>query len=93
MKEVEITCDVYCRWTASPPAYRVYVDNDLLTERTYVWDISEQFVRENIIVNIEPGAHSLRIEPVNPEVTSFSIRNITINKQPVTLVNNQFIIQ
>lgn len=93
MQEVVMSLDVMCAWEITPPAYRLYVDNDLLTERSYIWNNNEQFVRENIIVNLEPGIHTLRIEPVNPEFGGFSNRNFTVNSQPAALVNNQFIIQ
>ena len=46
MNEVHITVDVYCNWEADPQGYRVYIDDDLLTERTYLWRNNEYFVQE-----------------------------------------------
>lgn len=82
MKEVYITVDIYCKWDVEPQAYRVYVDDDLLTERTYLWRNTDQYVQENIIINVEPGQHCFKLEPVNKDFTGFSTRNFTINHQP-----------
>jgi hypothetical protein len=81
MTEYLITVDLYCNWEVEPQAYRIYVDQDLLTERTYFWRNSEQYVQENIIVNIEPGQHYLKIEPVNKEFSGFYYTNFAVNKE------------
>lgn len=83
MVEARITVEVYCNWTAEPKAYRVYFDDDLLTERTYAWRNSDQYIQENIIVLAEPGAHTLRIVPVDPSFMGFYTRHVTVNGQPV----------
>ena len=54
--------DVYCTWSDSPPVYRIYVDNDLITERTFVWPSYKAFIREHLICNIDEGLHRIRVE-------------------------------
>lgn len=94
MMEVEISAEIHCEWDQQAPVYRVYVDQDLLTERTYRWINPEQFVCERIIVNLEPGIHKLEIQSVNPaDQSKFSVRNVHVNHQLVPYVNNQIIIQ
>jgi hypothetical protein len=93
MKEVKITADIYCDRNFKPlefatdvqKSYRVYVDGDLLTERTYIWDNNEQFVRENIVVNIEPGVHEFKVIPAYPYYDVFTFKNFTVNNQPCIL--------
>lgn len=92
MKEVAVTVDIYCNWEAVPEAYRVYVDDVLLTERTYHWRNTEQFVQENMLLNLEPGHHQFKLEPVNPTFTGFYTKNLTVNAEPVDSHNGQFII-
>jgi hypothetical protein len=65
MLEHKLTVDVYASWGDVAPRYRVYVDNDLLTERDFIWNGTEFYIRENIIVNLNAGAHTLRIEQIN----------------------------
>ena len=88
MNDHKITADVYAHWGEVEPRYRVYVDNDLLTERDFIWPGHEIFIRENIVVRLEPGAHILRIEQVNTG-GSIEIRNITVDGEPST---NEFVI-
>jgi hypothetical protein len=77
-RECSITADVYASWSSGHPTYRVYVDNDLLTERDFTWPGPEIFIRENIIVNLTPGAHSVKIEHVNQHGT-LTVKNIQVD--------------
>ena len=65
MKEHTLSVDVYASWGDVSPRYRVYVDTDLLTERDFIWSGTEQYVREHVIVNLNPGEHTLRVEQIN----------------------------
>lgn len=40
---------------ACPPRYRIYVDNDLITERSWIWKDSITCLQENIWVNLNGG--------------------------------------
>lgn len=72
-----ITVDVHGHWSIMPPSYRIYVDNDLLTERTFSWPGYQVFIRENIICDLAPGIHTVRIENCSPH-GSFKIDNLRI---------------
>ena len=89
MREVSITVDVMCNWDIEPPQYRLYVDDDLLTERTYIWRNNEQYVRERIIVNLSPGIHSLRVETSN-KGCKFYCMNFKIDNNRAYFVDNRF---
>ena len=41
--------------------YRIYVDNDMLTERTFGWPAYKIYIRENLICLLEPGLHQLKV--------------------------------
>ena len=73
-----ITADVYAHWGDRSPAYRVYVDGDLLTERDFGWPGHEVFIRENIEVNLLPGVHKLVIEHING-YGSLQVKDIIVN--------------
>lgn len=76
--EHKITVDVYASWSTTSPRYRVYVDRDLLTERDFVWSGSDTYIREHIIVNLQSGTHSLKIEQVG-NTGSIRTKNITVD--------------
>ena len=81
MSEHKITVDIYAHWDGKPPRYRIYVNSDLLTERDFIWSGTDQYIRENILVNLEPGLHSLKVEQVSNSGT-IEIKNITFNGAP-----------
>lgn len=74
--ECNITAEVYCSWSEVPPIYRIYVDNDLYTERTFHWSGYQSCVVETIICNLENGIHELRIEHCGGN-GKFNLRNVT----------------
>lgn len=76
-----ITVDVYASWGDNPPRYRVYVDNDLLTERDFTWPGSQVYIKEHIEVNLSVGVHTVRIEQVGTN-GKIDPRNITLNGAP-----------
>lgn len=83
MNNCQITVDVYAKWSEKTPAYRVYVDNDLLTERDFIWSSHSNFIRENILVNLEPGTHTVTVEHINTNGI-INTKNITVNGKPST---------
>ena len=88
MSLVSVKVDVYCDHVqAGEPVYRVYVDNDLLTERTWIWPTYEVFIRENIEVEVEPGLHRVLVENVRNNA-NFTCKNLTVNGQTLPTDNS-----
>jgi hypothetical protein len=85
MKTVSISVDVWCDYDdIIKPAYRVYVDSDMLTERTFIWKSASQYIREHIEVNLAPGSHWLTIENLTPETAVYRIENMQADGVPIT---------
>jgi hypothetical protein len=78
MAYVSLTVDVYCNRSEGEPTYRIYVDDEMLTERSWTWPGYEVFIRENIEVNVEPGAHRLYVRECNCDPV-FETKNMTVN--------------
>lgn len=71
------------------PIYRVYVDNELITERSYIWN-EEHYLRENVPLFLEPGRHILKIEDViGSSNAQFRINKVTLNGKPYELINGE----
>ena len=91
MREVNLNFEVLCQrpiWATlgsfkekfSKSRYRVYVNNDLITERDWNWDNSI-FLLESVWINGERDTnYTLRLDPVVhiPEQANFSINNFKV---------------
>jgi len=70
--------------------YRIYVDEDMITERTFIWPGYKNYIRENIICILEPGNHTLTVKNCSNEgyfeLSDFSLddkNNCVLTIQPI----------
>jgi hypothetical protein len=64
--------------------YRLYVNDDLITERVWIWDINT-VIQEDIWVDVPPYiSHVIRIEACLPchGIAQFGLRNFRVNNWP-----------
>lgn len=86
MSQTNIKVQVHClrpSWVNfEKNRYRLYVNEDMLTERSWLWDINT-FIDENIWVELESNMeHIIKLVPVLDPVTSFAkftLKNLNIN--------------
>ena len=87
MKLVNLKVQVHClkpSWVEGENnAYRLYLNNDLLTERSWVWNI-KTFIDETVWVELNSETdHLIKIVPILYPVNSlakFAIANLRINE-------------
>ena len=91
MPAVNLTVDVHCIRScldilnrADQTLYRLYINNDLLTERTWIWRNSI-CIKENIWVYTKT-TNLLTIQPiiVSREQVMFTLNNFIVVNQPCT---------
>ena len=75
-QSVVVKADVSVDWQGDPPGYRIYVGNEMFTERTWIWQ--EQYLEERLVVNAPPGKYNLRWELVPPAQGKIEVKNIRI---------------
>ena len=75
-QSVVVRADVSVAWQGDPPNYRIYVGNEMFTERTWIWQ--EQYLEEMLVVNAPPGNYDLRWELVPPAQGKIEVTNIRI---------------
>ena len=66
--------------------YRLYIDNDLLTERDWIWN-TNTYIEENIWVTLESGkTHTLKLDPIlqSKSVAKFELRSLRINGHSIS---------
>jgi hypothetical protein len=81
LKSVAVQFDLYCNWSQKEPVYRVYVDNDLITERTFVWPGYQHYIRENFMIAVKHGEHNIKIENLNPDTAKFTVKRVRVDEQ------------
>ena len=86
MNEVNIKVQVHClkpSWVDfENNKYRLYVDNDIITERSWIWN-TKTLLDENIWVELELDTeHSIKLVPILDPIDSsakFTLKNLRIN--------------
>ncbi len=82
---VVAVCDVRCRWSepTPPPRYRCYVNDELFTERTWIW--RDMYLEEALQILAVPGKYQIRYELVDPEDASVAHSSLRIESGPAVI--------
>lgn len=83
---VKVLCDVYCDWQGPDPVYRIYVNDEMFTERTFSWP--DCFLEEMIQIEAEPGNYDIRYEVVSPGLVQLRTENMRVDFGPATIKGN-----
>lgn len=83
----KLEVDVYGHWSDNPPVYRIYVDNELMTERTFGWPSYQNYITEHIYCDLDTGVHTLSLENLGTN-SRFELDGFTVDK---TLVNKNLL--
>ena len=60
LQSVQFEYEVHCDWTGTPPVYRLYVNDELFSERTYIWP--DKYLEEVVSIEAPPGDYVVRHE-------------------------------
>lgn len=60
---VVVECDVHCKNCSEQFVYRAYVNDELFTERTWIW--YDSYLREKFQIQAPPGRYQIRYESLN----------------------------
>jgi len=83
---VRILSDIDCDWKALPPIYRLYVNDELFSERTWIW--TDKFLQENLQIEAEPGVYELKYELVAPHLATLKVGSLSVDYGPAEIVDN-----
>jgi hypothetical protein len=70
-------CDVYCEWTGPHPRYRCYVNDELFSERTWIWQ--DMYLEESLQIQAPPGKYTVRVEWLDTEHATIKVRNLRVD--------------
>ena len=80
----KISFDLFCD-KGNQPRYRVYVNDEMFTERTYIWQ-GVKYVRENLQIKAPPGEYTVTVEKVDP--AKFRVRNSKVDLGPAEIIDS-----
>jgi hypothetical protein len=75
--------DINCDWSGDPPRYRCYVNDELFTERTWIW--TENYLEEQLQILAEPGRYQIRYELIDTENAKLTANNYRITLGPASV--------
>jgi len=87
MNLVIVSFDIFCKWSGKAPTYRIYVDDELQTERDYKYNNNEVYLNERLPLYLTSGMHSIQFENLGNQ-SIFSIENFTIDKGNATVIKD-----
>lgn len=82
----------HCRFRREfiPPTYRFYIDNEIMSERDFIWE-SEIYIQEQVSINLTTGqSHKITIENLTPDLGNFSINTLEIDDKTIEMVDGAF---
>lgn len=81
---VLVECDVFCDWHTEYPRYRLFVNDELFAERTWIWQ--NNYLKEMIQLQVDPGKYGIRIELVEPApYAQIRFENTQVKIGPATI--------
>lgn len=81
---VRVECDVTAKVVAQPLRYRAYVNNELFTERTWIWE--NCYLEESFQIQAGPGIYPLRFETVDETNGRIKVRDYRVVTGPGRII-------
>ena len=81
---VNVICDVTAKVLAQPFRYRVYVNNELFIERTWIWE--NVHLEEMLPISAPAGVYPIRFETVDCENGRIKVRNHRVDQGPARII-------
>ena len=83
---MRILSQIDCTWEGLNPVYRVYVNDELFAERTWIW--TDCSLEEALQVEADVGTYTLRYELVTPHLAQLHIGNLTVDYGPAVKIDD-----
>ena len=80
----KVSFDLFCD-KGNKPRYRLYVNDELFVERTYIWT-DNKYLRENLQIEASSGEYIIRLEKLDK--CKMYIRNTKADYGPVEILNS-----
>jgi len=88
-KSVQVQCDVYCKWDSNDTRYRLYINDELFTERSWIWNGKDYYLEEIITIEAPPGHYKIKYELLEPTGSKLKIKNMQVTSKNAILHEDQ----
>jgi hypothetical protein len=88
---VRAVFELDCVWADSLPSYRIYVNDEMFTERTWSWP-SNLCIDQTLQIQAPMGEYTVTVTPVGNSKCEFVTRNCRIEHGPARWQDNHKII-
>lgn len=86
-KFVQVLLDIFIDFDLEQdrehPRYRVFVADELFTERTFLWN--NDYLEEMLQIEAYPGQYPISVELVQPTTARLKVRNERIKLGPASI--------
>ena len=79
-RSVIATFDVYMTYTGQDPVYRLYIGDELFTERTWIW--ADSYLSETVVLEAPYGLYSVRYEVLPHPDAKIEVQRVKIKSGP-----------
>jgi hypothetical protein len=86
---VKVLFDLHCDWAGTPPDYRIYVNDELFTERTF--NFTDAYLEEMLQIEAPAGKYTISCELVPPAIASLRVENMRVEHGPGSIKNNSLL--
>jgi hypothetical protein len=86
---VRVVADLHCSWEGLPPTYRVFVNDELFSERTWIW--TDSYLEEYLQISAEAGEYKIRFELVPPYLAQLWAKDLRVNSGTASIKNNEIL--
>jgi hypothetical protein len=86
---VKIKFDVYCDWEGTPPVYRIYVNDELFAERTYIWP--DHYLTEVLQIQAPAGQYRVKLKSMSTNPAKIRTLNHAVEYGPARWIDHKTI--
>jgi hypothetical protein len=83
---VRILSNIDCEWEGLSPIYRLYVNDELFSERTWIW--TDSTLEENLQIEAEPGVYTLRYDLLSPNLAQLKVGSLSVDYGPAEAIDD-----
>jgi hypothetical protein len=84
---VKLKFDIFCDWRDVPPVYRIFVNNELFVERTFIW--RDEYLSEMLQISAPPGQYTIQLRALHKKTGKIRIRNRLVDYGPARWIDDE----